>query len=381
MSDNGPIWRGDSWWQQQGDGAWLRWQPTTSSWERQVAGPPPPTPPAHLISDAPATSSGAAVPAASVPGRTSVDVLPAVPPGRGFSFTPQSLGLRLAAGALVLVVLLAGGFLLTRPSDAGSSESLQAITLAAAHTREAGTAKMAMTMSFNGIPAPTGGDSISMSASGAMDFARNRGTLTMDMSSFAPPGMPGMGRVQMVFDEFVVYMQMPGIAQFAGGKSWLKFDASAMAQQQGVDLQSLSQFGNSDPTQGLQYLEGVAGEVEVVGQEVVRGQPTTHYRATVDLIKAAEQAPPKLRQLAVQSTKVITDQLGTDSIPMDVWIDDAGLLRQMYYSLDMGGVEGMPEDASMTITMQMYDFGSKVRIRVPPAYQVADIAQLAGASP
>lgn len=332
--------------------------------------------PAAIASTPLQTSSPQPVASASL----SATLLPPEPARRGWQRPGGSLRVRLLASSLVVAILLSGGFLLSRDSGE-SSQSLEAVTLAAAQTRAAGTAQMAMTMTFTGFPSPTGADSFTMNASGAMDFARNRGKMTMDMSSLVPAGMPGGGQVDMIFDDFVIYMQMPGIAQFAGGKSWLRFDAAAMAQQQGVDLQSLSQFGSSDPTQGLQYLAGVAGDVEVVGQEIIRGEQTTHYSAEVDLVQAAEQAPPEFRELAVESTKVVVDQLGTDTIPMEVWIDDAGLLRQIYYSMEMGGAEGMPDDAAISIMMQMYDFGSKVRIQLPPAFQVADIADLAGLTP
>lgn len=45
--------------------------------------------------------------------------------------------------------------------------------------------------------------------------------------------------------------------------------------------------GPGDPTEALWYLKAVASKVSVLGEEQVRGTPTTRYAVTFDLAKLA----------------------------------------------------------------------------------------------
>ena len=78
-----------------------------------------------------------------------------------------------------------------------------------------------------------------------------------------------------------------------------------------------------NPADVLAMLKTV-GSVQTVGDGDRRRRPTTHYKATVDLTKAAGQ----LGEPAKSAVQHVIDQGGPSSIPADVWIGDDGLVRK-----------------------------------------------------
>ena len=116
----------------------------------------------------------------------------------------------------------------------------------------------------------------------------------------------------------------------------------------------------------------------------IRGVDTTHYQATLDLGKAIDRAevPPALREKLEQ---LLTPQ-GADApkLPADVWVDGDGLVRRIRLHLDLGsflGAAGNGDSAaapSMTVSMDLYDFGAPVNVVAPPADQVDGSQGLSG---
>ena len=254
-----------------------------------------------------------------------------------------------------------------------SSESnpLAVIALAADKTQEAGTARIWMDMEMDG---PTG--LIKTTADGVMDMAAKQGEMSMEMDmADAPAGTPDMGTIEAVLDGTVIYMKMPALAaQLPPGKPWMSFDLAEAGEQMGIDIGALMQSGSSDPTQSLQYLRGASGDVETVGEEVVRGVQTTHYRATVSFDKMIEQAPAELRPRLEPTVDVLREWVGRDELPIEVWIDDQGRMLRQKQDLEYTG--GPAEGTSMAMVLEMYDFGVEVDVDVPPASQVTDIGEL-----
>ena len=114
-----------------------------------------------------------------------------------------------------------------------------------------------------------------------------------------------------------------------------------------------------------------------VGTEDVRGSATTHYRAVVDLNKAADQSPTA--RDAIKSTVKL---LGSSSMPVDVWVDAQGRVRRMKYVVDLSKSKVTASTASVpgsvTFTLELFDFGVPVQAVVPPADQVVDLSALSG---
>lgn len=250
----------------------------------------------------------------------------------------------------------------------GESLSPQAaVAQAATKYEEAGSSRVSMTAAIKDVP---GGP---FTFTGEGEFNRERGHMTMDMSSLGEATQGALsGEMELVFDRLILYMKFPAAIteQLPGGKSWVRIDLRQAGKELGIDLEELMQVQQSDPTQALQYLRGASDDFEEVGQEDVRGVETTHYRGTIDLRKAAEQVPEEARE----SFERATELLGTNKLPFDVWIDEDGMARRMKYEQALPGAGG--ETATMALTMEFFDFGIEVNIEPPPADEVIDIQEL-----
>jgi hypothetical protein len=249
-----------------------------------------------------------------------------------------------------------------------SSSPTSAIAAAAAKTEDAQSAKIFFTATLE-----TGqGEPVSFDGEGA--FAGDRGRMTTDLSGLPGSSGFGGGEFEFVFQGTVFYLRFPGElgAQLPGGKRWLKFDLQALGEESGIDLQQIQQFRQSDPTQTLQYLRGASDDFEEVGEEAVRGVSTTHYRGTVDLQKVADQLPAEDRE----NYEGVIESAGTSKIPTEVWLDDDGLPRRFRYEMSFPGEGG--QEGTMSVTTELFDFGTDVSVEPPPASEVVDFAELFG---
>jgi len=249
----------------------------------------------------------------------------------------------------------------TGKATPGAKVSAAGVLLAAQQkTVAAKSAKMSFQMDFlTSATQPAG----SMSGVGAFDFPARTGSLdfTLEIEGF-PQGVHMEERLL----GNILYMQFKGVN--IGPKPWLKLDLVALGKKAGIDVASLSQFEQNDPASTLSYLQGVSGDVTEAGTEKIRGVQTTKYTATVDLKRAMDKVPAKIRP----SFQHILKLIGTSTLPIEVWIDDAGRTRRLHYSMDMSHVKGADQGASIDITMDLFDFGAPVHVTAPPASQVAD---------
>lgn len=240
------------------------------------------------------------------------------------------------------------------------------------------TVKMDFSVSFEGLgkEAEQGlamlGGSLDMSGHVEMDMDSGLQSMVMEV--------PMLGEMEMIQDGETVYMKTPaGLGM--GSKPWMSFDAGSEA----ASGLTGSMGGQSDPTAMLESLRGVSSGVEEVGTETIDGVETTHYAATIDLEKAMSMAPAD-QQAEMQAS---LGDLGIKEMPVDVWVDGDGLVRRMEIRMEMGKIAesaagGDPtaaqmfKDATMVMTMDLYDYGVPVNIQVPPASQVQDVGDLGG---
>jgi LppX_LprAFG lipoprotein len=282
----------------------------------------------------------------------------------------------LVRGLLLLTVLAAlalaacgGGGGSAAPTTTSSAQTVSGsdlsslIALAGQKTRAAGSARVSFKLEMTG-----GQANGTMSGEGVFD--QHGGRMTMDLGGLAG-GALGSGEAEVIFKELVYYMKLPAaaIAQLPPGKKWLKFDLGALSEQQGLDLEQLTQLNQSDPSQALRLLSG-AEDFEEVGNEDVRGVETTRYRGTVDMNQVAENAPPDLQD----DIRRIIEQTGDQTVPMDIWIDQDGLARRLQWT------QHLQQGTTMTMDEELYDFGAEVDATTPPADEVLDLTALLGNS-
>ena len=277
------------------------------------------------------------------------------------------------------LVALSLGASCGQPGTSLDENGAALIAASADATTDAGSARISMQMTMSmpeGQSVPQG--DLTMNAEGAYDFANRLGEMSMTMELPEQAGqMAGPQTIDMIFEDLVIYMKYPMMTQLApGAKTWIRMDLEKMAESTGMDFGAMMQSGSSDPSQMLEWLRGVSGDVQVVGEEEVRGAPATHYKGNIDFNKVADQAPEQLRKQMKASIDAMTEAIGTDTLPFEVWIDEQGRAIRMAQSFDFE--QGATAGASMSMTIDIFDFGTEVDIEIPPASETTDFQELMG---
>jgi len=259
--------------------------------------------------------------------------------------------------------------------------AVSALRAAPEAVADAGTARMELVMAMT-----VEGKDLEMVATGVVDSAAQRVQMEMDMGALFEELAAGTDEElplgidepwELVGDGSTMYLRAP-VFQMLGVDGWLSMtpeDMGATAGSMGLGS------GSFDFTQTLESLRGVTGEPEVVGEdEEVRGVPTTHYRATMDLEEALAQAPAEQRERLEAAFEQIgsSGELGDADVPVDVWIDEDDLPRRVRVEMDsMFAALGLG-DGAMTMTMEYFDYGDDVSIEVPPADEVTPLSEALG---
>jgi hypothetical protein len=274
-------------------------------------------------------------------------------------------------GAAAGAVLAASGFAVAACGSGGTSgnratadNSAPGRVVSAAYTKttEARTAKTTLSTQIG-----MGQQRLPLTGNGVIDFGAKTADLTETL-----PGNAGTSESRFV--NGIVYQRLPAgaMTQLAGGKPWISIDANKVAQQQyGTSLSELG-GGLSDPSDTLGYLRGAGDQVREIGPDTVDGAPTKHYDVTLDLDKASAGQSPQGRQ----ATQKLEQQLGTHTLPAQVWVDDQGRLRKMTFSETIpnpGAGQQQNGPISIAVTETLSDFGTPVTVTAPPADQTADL--------
>ena len=250
----------------------------------------------------------------------------------------------------------------------GLQEGVDPVASAATKSENAGGAKVALTVA---VDSPKG--SFNVSANGVID--QGQADITADLSQvLALGGLPaGNGSVEVRYlqesGDPVVYVNAPALAaMLPGGQSWVRLDLEQAGKAAGVDLNQMLSQAAQNPADVLDMLRSV-GSVQTVGTETIDGVSTTHYKATIDLAKAADTVGGPAKD-AVQH---LIDQGGPSSVPADVWIGDDGLVRKVTVdeTVSNGG-----ETGTAHVTLSLSDYGSAANVIAPPSGDTLDATGL-----
>jgi hypothetical protein len=251
-----------------------------------------------------------------------------------------------------------------RPPEAARPTQLESIAAAAYHrTTEAKSSRIWIEVVFRGIPT-IAGDQIPGIGQGVFDYETHRGKLTFSGPSSAQS-------FTILMDGTTVYFKAPS-GTVPGSKPWVKVDLP--------DAESLGSLGSAgsnslsnDPSQALSFLLGASQSFTLIGSERVRGVATKHYHLLLDLNRAATQLPSD-RQA---NYRKMIENLGTTTIPADVWIDARGLIRRMQLNnIPLGSAGDRSPNSSIDETIELYDFGVSVNVTPPPASEVTNLSSL-----
>jgi len=286
-------------------------------------------------------------------------------------------GMRIRTASMLVLVALALTVGLSACGGSSLNSAVDPVAAAAENTTAAKTVRFSMTMKQQTpvLPAP-----IALTAEGAMSFATQQASMSMDMSQMAALGGSSLGspsdwKIEMVMDGLVMYMKAPFMTTLLkSDKPWLKVDMNAIAKQQGLDLSSLMNYDPSEVTRYIDYLRG-SKDMNVVGHEVIRGVATTHYRGNVDF-DTYLKALPADKQAAAKAALDKVSKLGKPVYgPFEVWVDGQQRVRRESFSYSMNASTGNME---ASFSLDFYDYDVPVAVAIPPAEQTVDVMQLAG---
>ena len=224
--------------------------------------------------------------------------------------------------------------------------SIKALKTAAATTAQAESMRFTVDQRID-----FGGRQITLHADGVSSADGNQAQVTLTS--------PLTGDVEVRVIDGVVYVKVgdgPIGNLLHTDKPWIRFDPGA------------SEFGGLiDPTEGatpqagLELLQSVSGDVETIGDDTVAGRHAVHYRASIDPAKVA-------------SLPGLDNEHG--SVPVDVWIDDQDRVVKVETTVAPGmlGLPGL--GGSLSMTMEVTEFGVPVNVTPPPDDQVGDLRDL-----
>ena len=268
--------------------------------------------------------------------------------------------------AVALVAPLLAVSACATEADVVAIDAVAAFRAVPAATAAAGSARFEMTV--------TTGDAdgaLEITSTGGFDGTRM--TMEVDVGAVLagalgstdaslPEGLDEPMR--LVVDGSTVYLRVPVLDALLDSPGWL----SATPEDLDAAGGPLGFAGGvTDPSRLLDTLRSVAGDVDEVGSEDVRGVATTHYRATLDLARALEQGNDGGSAVLEQQLEDLGADLG--DVPVDLWVDADGLARRLVLEVgDLGA-----------LTVELFDYGQPVEIDVPAPEETTPIADVLGA--
>ncbi|MEZ5133680.1 MAG: hypothetical protein R2699_01110 [Acidimicrobiales bacterium] len=301
----------------------------------------------------------------------------------------------------------------------GAPATGAALAEAATRTSDAGTGRVEVTMRLTAGLSDVGPGAVELTGSGAFDTQAQRSSMALAMDGVL--GMLGNGEgdgedggagvaFETVTDGAVVYVRSPASGVVIdGGDRWVRLDPDELAAEadaRGADpsiVEDLDQLAAPmpvlDPAALLDWLTAAGAEVTVVGAERVNGVDTTHQRATLELGDLAQRLDPEARTELERSTANLSGSAGAlldTPLPVDVYVDDEGLVRRVVLTLGFGdeattgapgsagsggagiggGIDDLFGDLSMTITVDYLDLGEPVDIVVPDRADTVGVGDL-----
>jgi hypothetical protein len=259
-----------------------------------------------------------------------------------------------ALAALLTIALAACG----GGGGSDAAVSIKTLRLAAENTQAAESSRFTMDVQFD----VAGHDPVTMHGEGVTTGDGKSGLVTMEI--------PSAGTIEERIVDGALYMKLGDLVPLSKlhGKQWVKVNADALGSGEVGSTGLAAQAGADGPRQGLEYLQGLSGDVTKVGDDTVAGQHATHYKAQIDYAKVADELP---ESKADQRGKIA--KLGI--VPADVWIDDHDRVVKMQFAID-GNSIGEDAEGKVELTLEITDFGVPVDVQAPPADEVIDFSSL-----
>lgn len=163
-------------------------------------------------------------------------------------------------------------------------------------------------------------------------------------------------RIREILVGQTMYLRVSGLG---GAKPWHSLSLRQLSQFSGIDLKSLLNNTNADPS--VRMLTRSA-DLKLVGVETVGGVRTRHLAGTVDL-DAVFAAMPASERTAVATLRDMMDQLGVADMRIELWVNSADVPVKLVqsYQTSLGPAR---------TTMYLTHLNARTSISAPPRSQV-----------
>ncbi|WP_122615734.1 LppX_LprAFG lipoprotein [Streptomyces sp. Tu 4128] len=199
---------------------------------------------------------------------------------------------------------------------------------------------------------------------------RIKPTLAMSMKMTALDQGAGASAEIRLVDKAMYIGGGAEAAKEMDGKSWMKFDLSALGAGEELDQLGSASQADKNPATESTFLTG-AKDVEKVGTETVDGVETTHYKGTVTVaelektLAGEDKATREKRQKSLEQY----EKLGVGKLNMDLWIDGDDRTKQFR-------MRGQADKGPLDMTFTFLGFNEPVKVAAPPAKDTMDLAEM-----
>jgi hypothetical protein len=273
------------------------------------------------------------------------------PPQHGRGRDWRIVAMAFAAGLLAIAGVLV--YVLGNSSAEPPRARLERAILA---TDSALTARVTMD-----VKASSDGVSVSVTATGSVDFATQAASLHMNVLDQT---------VAVVEVHGVVYVKLGTLmGSAAPGKTWVSIPAATFAGGQSHQL-----FVTNDPTKAMGAFLKLGGTVAPIGSSTIDGSEDQGYalHLSVANIEAhASELPSAFRSMLGTAKSVP----GTAAVTATMYVDPAGHLQATHIVVSADPT-GHPASASIDLTMS--HFGTSSIPTAPPATQTVTYQQVRG---
>ncbi len=188
---------------------------------------------------------------------------------------------------------------------------------------------------------------------------------------------PLNGKVDAILVGGTEYIGAPPTlsAALPPGIKWLSINVKQVATSfLGSNAANPLSGATADPASILSFVKNLSGGgLTKVATATIDGVPTTEYSGSLNVAGILAKSASTTALAKLESV------LGTKPIPIEVWVDSSGLLRQMTMSMSLSG-PGLPTSAQATVAIQLNlsNFGVAVNVTAPPASETMPISKALG---
>lgn len=244
--------------------------------------------------------------------------------------------------AAAAVLLLFGGLLVFSPDTTPSA--VATVHSAAAAAADADSGRIETTFSASGTDGEENG---SVEGTFQAAYAGSDIAFTVDVDAIEGAeefGELPVSEVRLIDDVIYVYE----------GDRWLALDTDGLLGQMVTDF--------VDPRSVLQTIQEITETTEI-GSATVDGVTTTQYQSVIDL---ADETLTESGWLGFEGAGIDAE----GEITVDLFVDEAGVLRQFDLSGDLQDTEGAGETGTFAVTTRFFDIGSDITVETPADAEV-----------